>query len=334
MRRAIRLSKRGYPAPNPRVGCVIVRDGRIVGEGWHDACGGPHAEVVALEQAGSLARGASVYVTLEPCNHAGRTAPCSQALIHAGVGKVCFACPDPNPIAAGGGGALRTAGIAVEDGLLGDEARAANTRFLRAMELGRPYVVLKVAMSLDGRVTRGPGTERWITGELARREGHRLRAECGAVLVGRGTVEADNPRLTARLRGVRNQPLRVILDPAGRLSPDRRVFREAGSAWNVTGPGAGGDVEIGWASPGRLDLAGLLKRLFESGQTGLLVEGGPCTWASFLDAGLVDRIEMFVAPIVLGGGALWSEGLATSMAFRCLRVRRLGGDLQISLEPA
>src|SRR5579885_2122161 len=205
MRRAIELSKNGFPAPNPHVGCVIVKNGEIVGEAYHDHAGAPHAEVVALTQAREKANGADVFVTLEPCNHQGRTGPCSQALIQAGVANVTAACLDPNPKAKGGLKALKESGVKVSHGLMQKEASAANEVFLKSMEQRSPYLVGKVAMSLDGRVAMPNGDSKWITNEASRAIGHRLRAECGAVLVGRNTVARDNPHLTARVEGVVNQ---------------------------------------------------------------------------------------------------------------------------------
>ena len=228
MRRALDLAERGRwtVSPNPLVGCVLVRDGEVVGEGWHERAGQAHAEVRALDQAGDRARGADVYVTLEPCAHQGRTGPCSAALLRAGVARVFVALADPNPLAAGGGEALRAAGIAVEVGLGQDEARRQNEVFLHALATGRPLVVVKAAVSLDGRIAAADGTSRWLTGEAARQRVHRLRAEVDAVVVGSGTVLADDPALTCRLEGA-PQPLRVVLDGRGRTPPDASLLDAA-----------------------------------------------------------------------------------------------------------
>lgn len=333
MRRAVQLSRRGFPAPNPHVGCVLVRDGEIVGEGYHHHAGGPHAEVVALRQAGGRAKRATAYVTLEPCNHYGRTPPCSLALREAGVARVVVACPDPNPRAAGGASALREAGIPVETGFLEAEAAAANVQFLTAMRLRRPYVVVKAAASLDGRIALPSGESQWITGPAARRAAHRLRAECGAVLVGRRTVEADDPRLTARIPGVVNQPLRVVLDPDGRLSPEAKAFDGEAPTLRVTRA----DGLAAWTPEG-FDLPSLLASLFERGVLGLLVEGGAATISGFVRAGLVDRLELFLGPKVLGAGPSWLEDagigvLADAPTFGLGKSRRLNDDLWLSFVP-
>jgi diaminohydroxyphosphoribosylaminopyrimidine deaminase/5-amino-6-(5-phosphoribosylamino)uracil reductase len=215
MWRALELAERGRAtvSPNPMVGCVILADGEVVGEGWHHVAGGPHAEVVALHEAGERARGATVYVTLEPCAHTGRTPPCVDALLRAGIGRIVIAATDPNPVAAGGADALRRAGIAVDVGLLRDEAVQRNAVFLHGVRRRRPYVWCKGAVSLDGRVTAADGTSQWLTGGPARRRAHELRAQVDAVLVGSGTLLADDPRLTVRLDGWTGpQPLRVVVD--------------------------------------------------------------------------------------------------------------------------
>lgn len=336
MARAIRLSRRGFPAPNPHVGCVIVKDGQVVGEGWHSYAGGPHAEVVALSAAGPETKGATAYVTLEPCNHTGRTGPCSRSLIHAGVREVVFACQDPNSRASGGAEALRVAGVRVSAGLLEEEAREANIRFMRSHELGRPYVLLKAAVSLDGRIALPSGESRWITGEAARKAAHRLRAEMGCVLVGGGTVVKDDPSLTARLRGVKNQPVRVVLDPEAAIPATRKVFSDGLPTLRIVAPGKQG-IEIPLLD-GAFDLHRLLGELWGRDVNGILVEGGAATLSSFLAAGLADRIELFVAPVVLGAGPSWIEGglteeLAHAPRFRLVGTQRLGEDLRLSYEP-
>lgn len=320
MRRAIALSRRGFPAPNPHVGCVLVRDGQIVGEGFHRYAGAPHAEAMALSVAGEAARGATAYVTLEPCNHYGRTPPCSEGLLKADVARVVVACADPNPRAAGGAQRLREAGVPVEIGVLESEAAAANEQFLFAIQRKRPYVVVKAAASLDGRIALPSGESQWITGAAARREGHRVRAELGAVLVGRRTVELDDPHLTARIPGVHNPPLRVVLDPHARLTGKERVFDGAAPTRHVTGT---------------IDLRDLLQDLFKNGVTGLLVEGGATTIAGFVRQGLVDAYELFVAPKLLGDGPAWIQGLdlprlADAPQLRIESVKRVGPDLRIS----
>ncbi len=337
MRRAIELSRHGFPSPNPHVGCVIAVDGEMVGKGFHDHAGGPHAEVVALEQAGPKARGADVYVTLEPCNHQGRTPPCSNALIAAGVASVTAATLDPNPKAAGGLAVLSEAGIQVSSGLLESEARAANEMFMTAMESGRPFVVGKVAMSLDGRVALPNGESKWITSETSRMEGHRLRAECGAVLVGRNTVVRDDPVLTARLDGVVNQPIRIVLDPNSALSGLEKVFGHDAPTWHVTKhPLRENQIEAPMKED-RLDLLALLKDFHKRGVTGLLVEGGPITLGHFLKAGLIDRLEVFIAPKALGAGPSWLgvgvDSLANAYQFKVKVAKQLEDDLWISYRP-
>jgi diaminohydroxyphosphoribosylaminopyrimidine deaminase/5-amino-6-(5-phosphoribosylamino)uracil reductase len=292
---AIDASLVGFPAPNPHVGCVIARGGEIVAVGYHDHAGGPHAERVALDIAGPKAEGADVFVTLEPCNHHGRTPPCSEALIKARVGRVFVACSDENPRAAGGAARLREAGIEVTVGLLADEAAAANLRFVTAQRLKRVHVTVKGACSLDGRIALPSGESQWITGEDSRMAGHALRADCGAVLVGYRTVLADDPELTARIDGVVNQPLRVVLDPDNRLTGKERVFNHRAETLHVRGR--------------PIDLGLLAADLYQKGQIGLLVEGGARTIGQFFQARLVDLVEVFVAPKILGDGPSWVEGM-------------------------
>lgn len=324
MRRAIALSRNGFPAPNPHVGCVIVQGSEIVGEGFHDHAGGPHAEQVALDRAGARAEGADVYVTLEPCGHFGRTPPCADALVAARVGRVIVACRDPNPRAAGGVSRLEEAGIEVVTGFEEDGAAAANDLFLEAMKLRRPVVVVKAAASLDGRSALASGESKWITGEEARSLGHRLRAECGAVLVGYRTVMADDPELTARIEGVWNQPLRVVIDPDDRLTGKERVFNDKAETRHVTGR--------------PIDLHALLRDLYASGRIGLLVEGGPRTIGTFFSERLVDRVELFVSPKLVGNGPAWLEGFETPdlrsvPSLGAVQVSAAGNDLHISGRP-
>lgn len=321
---AIEASRGGFPAPNPHVGCVLVSaTGGLVATGYHDHAGAPHAEAMALQLAGEAARGCTAYVTLEPCNHFGRTPPCAQALIRAGVRRVVIACPDPNPKAAGGATTLREAGISVDwCEEMRSEAELANRQFLFAMKHRRPRVTLKAAASLDGRIALPSGESQWITGEEARSAGHRLRAECGAVLVGRRTVELDNPQLTARIEGVVNQPLRIVLDPQNSLSGKERVFDKEAPSRHVTG---------------EIDLGGLLEDLFSGGVTGLLIEGGATTASAFVRAGLVDRFELFLAPKLLGTGPTWLGDIGLTQLELAQRgeivsVERRGNDVQISVD--
>lgn len=328
MRRAVVLSRRGFPAPNPHVGCVIVRGGAVVGEGWHEAAGQPHAEAMALAAAGDRARGATVFVTLEPCAHHGRTPPCADALVRAGVAAVHVACADPNPTAAGGAARLREAGIDVTVGLGEAAAARANVQFLHAMQTRLPYVVLKAAITVDGRMARADGTSKWITGPEARAEAHRLRAECGAVLVGRGTVEADDPLLTARITGVQNQPLRVVLDPSWRLAGREWRVLDGSAPFLWLGHGEPPDSRGTSVEPG---LGAALQAVWETGATGLLVEGGPKVLASFWRQGICDRLDLFVGPSLFGGGPRFDADPERRLRLR--RARRFGPDLHLTYEP-
>lgn len=323
MARAIELSRNGFPAPNPHVGCVIERDGEIVGEGFHDHAGGPHAEVNALAQAGQKAKGATAYVTLEPCNHHGRTGPCSEALLNAGVARVVIACPDLNPRAMGGAQRLREAGVEVVEGVMLQEAREANEMWITAVERKRPYIVVKAAMTLDAQIAMHNGESKWITGEAARKQAHMLRAECGTVLVGRKTVEWDDPALTVRHVEVVNQPTRIVLDPKASLPKTKQVFNDAAPTIHVTGT---------------IDLPGLMDDLYTQGIVGILVEGGAVTIGSFFQHGLVDRLELFYAPKVLGDGLGWVSGfgvpsLEQAPRFTITRTQMLEPDLWVTARP-
>lgn len=327
LRRAIELAGRSpLPDPNPRVGAVLVApDGRVVGEGWHHGAGTPHAEVEALRAAGAEARGATAYVSLEPCNHTGRTGPCASALLEAGVSRVVYAQPDPDPAAAGGGETLRAAGVAVSDGLLAAEAEAVNRVWTRAVRLGRPCVTWKVAATLDGRTAAADGTSQWITSPEARADVHRLRAGCGAVVVGTGTALADDPRLTVRDADgtlAARQPLRVVLGdrdvPAGaRLHSD-----EAPTLF----------------LPGH-DPSAALATLGRAGIRHVWLEGGATLAAAFLRAGLVDEMVVYLAPLLLGSGRpvvgdLGIGTLADALHLELVDVTRVGTDLRLTLAPA
>jgi diaminohydroxyphosphoribosylaminopyrimidine deaminase/5-amino-6-(5-phosphoribosylamino)uracil reductase len=354
MSRAFELAEKGRytVSPNPMVGAVLVKNGRVVGEGWHRRAGGPHAEVVALRKAGALARGADLYVTLEPCAHHGRTPPCADALVAAGVTEVVFAARDPNPLVAGRGArALRRAGVAVSAGTPGERARSLrqNERFFVSMAARRPYVLAKWAATLDGKIASASGKSRWITGEAARRRAMLLREELDAVLVGARTVAADDPLLTRRLGANRVTPhCRIVLD--GRLSAPEsaRLFRRpegviVATALPESHPKArrlaGRGVQV-WSLPGRrrgeVDLRRLLAGLLENGVTSLLVEGGATTHAAFLSAGLVDRFAIFLAPRILGGGrapsAVAGRGfsLATAPRLEDVEIERVGEDLLVT----
>lgn len=324
MRRALELAERGRRtvSPNPLVGCVVVRDGAVVGEGWHAAAGGPHAEVVALRAAGEAARGSAVYVTLEPCAHAGRTGPCTEALLAAGVRRIVAALEDPHPTARGGAAALRAAGVEVVVGPLAEEAAWANRVFLHGLATGRPYIVLKAAVSLDGRIAAADGTSQWLTGPPARERSHVLRAEVDAVLVGSGTVLADDPLLTVRLPGYDGpQPLRVVLDRRGRVPRTVQVF-DASAPTLVL---ADADLEV------------VLARLWDRDVRSILVEGGATIAGAFLRAGLVDELRCHVAPLLLGEKGLplvIGDGIATLSEAHRLRLHaleRAGDDALLTL---
>lgn len=339
MRRAIDLAARGLQTtlPNPVVGCVLLSpDGVVVGEGWHERAGGPHAEVVALAEAGERARGATAAVTLEPCDHTGRTGPCSQALLAAGVRRVLVAVPDPSAQAAGGADRLRAAGVEVVLGVLAEEAGAGNEPWLTAIRRGRPFVTWKFAASLDGRVAAADGTSRWITGEEARADVHRLRAEVDTMLVGIGTVLADDPLLTVRdAEGTpaRRQPLRVVVDSAGRTPPGARVRDGAAPTWIATA------AEVGADSEGRVDLPALMAALHAAhGRRHVLLEGGPRLAGAMVAAGLVDRVVAYLAPVLLGAGpaVLADAGITTiDRAWRLdpVDVRRVGADVRVLARP-
>jgi diaminohydroxyphosphoribosylaminopyrimidine deaminase/5-amino-6-(5-phosphoribosylamino)uracil reductase len=305
MERALELAARGrgHVSPNPMVGAVVVDvEGRVVGEGWHRRLGGGHAEVEALKEAGGRASGATVYVTLEPCNHYGRTPPCTAALLDAGVARVVAATRDPNPRVAGAGlDALRAAGLEVASGVAEEAARRLNASFFTWALRGRPRVTLKTAISLDGRIACRTGHSQWITGPAARRRVHLERAEHDAILVGVGTILADDPRLDVRLDGEWRSPRRVILDSRGRTPPAARAL--PGALLYCTGAGR---TDAEWvtvaADPeGRPRLDAVLADLGARSVTSLLVEGGGRVAASFLSAGLVDRLLAFVAPRVITG---------------------------------
>ncbi|MGW1061247.1 bifunctional diaminohydroxyphosphoribosylaminopyrimidine deaminase/5-amino-6-(5-phosphoribosylamino)uracil reductase RibD [Micromonospora rubida] len=339
MRRAIALAARGLgtASPNPVVGCVLLDpDGEVVGEGFHAYAGGPHAEIVALAQAGQRARGGTAVVTLEPCDHTGRTGPCSHALITAGVARVVVAVPDPDPVAAGGAATLRAAGVRVEFGVRAAEAEAGNVAWLTSVRRGWPYVVWKFAATLDGRSAAADGTSMWITSEDARADVHALRGTVDAVIAGVGTVLADDPRLTVRnLRDgtlAIRQPLRVVVDSLGRTPAGARVRDGAAETWIATAAQVGADPD------GRVDLPALLAELHRRGVRAALLEGGPSLAGAFLAAGLVDRVVGYVAPRLLGAGptALAGAGVTTiadAIDLELTDVTQVGTDLRITALP-
>lgn len=349
MARALRLAERGLytTQPNPRVGCVIVKGGEVIGEGAHLRAGEPHAEVHALRVAGERARGAELFVTLEPCSHHGRTPPCADALIAAGVARVWVAMQDPNPQVAGAGIArLRAAGIAVETGLLAGEAERLNRGFVSRMRRGRPWLTLKLAASLDGRTAMASGESRWITGAAARADVHRLRAAAGSVMTGVGTVLADDPQLGARdLDFAVRQPDRIVLDSRARVPAGARVWQgEARRFWLVGAPPArspeGVEVlTVPRAADGSLELPAALQALAARGVNEILLEGGPRLAGAVLTQGLADEVLAYLAPTLLGHEArpfAWLPGLdrlAQRIELEFIDMRRVGEDLRLSLRP-
>ncbi len=354
---ALRLARRGagHTSPNPMVGAVVVRKGVIVGRGFHRRVGGPHAEVEALVDAGAAARDATLYVTLEPCNHQGRTPPCTQAVLAAGIGRVVIASLDPNPRVTGGGAEfLRQQGVTVETGLLEAEARKLNEAFFKAITTGLPWVIAKVAATLDGKIATRTGDARWITGEAARAWVHRLRHQVDAILVGRGTVAADDPQLTTRLpRGRGQDPIRIILDSTLSLPVTARVFRNDSPAptWIACTPPApvarrealqagGAEVLVIPGGDHGVHLPELLRVLGGRQVQSLLVEGGAEVFWNFFSQGLVDKAHFCFAPKLVGGGhapgILGGEGVALmrdALSLQGLTVRRLGEDLLVSAYP-
>ncbi len=318
MRMALELAEkaRGRTSPNPLVGAVIVKDGEIVGRGYHQKAGTPHAEIHALREAGEKAAGAALYVTLEPCSHFGRTPPCSEAVIRAGISEVYVAIRDPNPLVAGRGiKRLTGAGIKVHVGLFGDEARRVNEIFIKYITTRIPFVLLKTAMTLDGKIAALTGHARWITGNAAREKVHQLRDQYDAILVGVNTVLADDPALTCRLPGAGYDPVRIILDSRARIPANAQVInQESGAATylavtdkapveriKLLSSGKTRIIRTAMDPDGRVDLRDLLQKLGDMEITSLLVEGGAEVAASFLEAGLVDKIITFIAPKIIGG---------------------------------
>ena len=353
MSRAMALAERGLYTtdPNPRVGCVIARDGVVVGEGFHARAGQPHAEPGALAAAGDKARGATAYVTLEPCNHHGRTPPCTDALIAAGVARVVYGARDPNPRVSGAGEErLRRAGIEVASGLMAEASRELNCGFVKRMEKGRPFVRVKLAMSLDGRTALANGESRWITSDTARKDVQRYRARSSAIVTGIGTVLGDDPAMNVRLPDSDRQPWRVVLDsrlrtpPGSRIvdrdgqllvfasqdDPVRRAALEARSAL----------VEILPAVAGHISLQGVLARLARLEMNEVWVEAGPRLAGAFVREGLFDELVVYVAPSLIGGDAMplvqlpGIEKLDDRLRLRYTDIQQVGDDLRLTLRPA
>ena len=352
MQRAIELARNtlGSASPNPSVGAVIVNDGTIVGEGWTQPAGGPHAEIVALERAGDAARGATIYTTLEPCCHFGRTPPCTTALVKAGIAEVRTAILDPDPRVNGEGIAeMERAGIKVSLGLCADDATQVIESYVHRMTTGLPFVIAKFSMSLDGKIATSSGESQWISGEEALRHAHNLRMTADAVMVGVGTALADDPQLTARDRNntpLERQPLRVVVDSTGRVSPKSKLFSSPGRALVVTSTldkaaesalkGVGADVVRFPGGDGRVDIGALMPFLVELGVNSVLVEGGGTLLASLIEHGLVSKVEAIVAPMLIGGQSALTpvEGdgvdrLKDALRLDNVTVGRLGNDIHI-----
>lgn len=354
MRLALELAKKGegFTSPNPLVGAVLVKDGEIVGTGYHARAGLPHAEIMALREAGEKAQGATLYVNLEPCCHHGRTGPCTEAIIAAKIRKVVVAMADPNPLVAGKGIArLRQAGVEVAAGVLEAEAGRLNEVFSKYITIGLPFVVLKAAMSLDGKIATRMGESRWITSEQARIFGHRLRHRYDAILAGVGTVLADNPSLTARLpEGGGRDPVRVVLDSSARTPPGAKIINQASAAPTLIAvtpkapaervaalKEAGAEVLV--LPPdekGRVNLPLLIKELGSREITSVLVEGGAEVHASALNAGIVDKVAWFIAPRIIGGkeapGPVGGQGAGRpdeAIPLQNVSVQRIGEDIYV-----
>ncbi|MEP6972556.1 MAG: bifunctional diaminohydroxyphosphoribosylaminopyrimidine deaminase/5-amino-6-(5-phosphoribosylamino)uracil reductase RibD [Actinomycetota bacterium] len=356
MRRAIELAQlgRGLVSPNPMVGAVVVRGDEIVGEGWYEGPRGrPHAEVLALQHAGDRARGATLYCTLEPCDHHGSTPPCTELVISSGVSRVVVAAGDPNPIVDGRGLVrLRAAGIELLEGILAGDAHRLNEAFERHVTTGLPFVTWKSAASLDGRTAAHDRSAKWITGEAARDDAQRLRAAADAIVVGAGTAIADDPSLTVRLPGYAGRPpLRVLVDASGRTPADARIFDDRAPTIVATGPrvdrksvdawtAAGADVEVfEEEDSGGVSLPELLANLGKRDVQGLLVEGGATLAWSFVRERLVDRVVLYLAPKLVGGalapGVLMGDGFApigNALALEIVSVDRIGDDVRVEAD--
>jgi diaminohydroxyphosphoribosylaminopyrimidine deaminase/5-amino-6-(5-phosphoribosylamino)uracil reductase len=347
MEQALELAGRGLytTTPNPRVGCVVVREGTVVGTGWHEKAGMPHAEVLALKAAGARSRGATLYVNLEPCSHHGRTPPCVDAIVEAGVKRVVAAIQDPNPKVAGAGFAkLRAAGVAVEQGLIEEEARELNIGFFARMTRGRPWMRMKIAASLDGRTALANGRSQWITGEAARADGHRWRARACAVLTGFGTVRDDDPQLNVRGVDTPRQPLKIVVDSKFETSPSARLLKEGKTL--VVGAAndekriaalkaAGAEVVIIPNDSGKVELFKLMEELARRELNEIHVEAGAKLNGSLLQAGVVDELLVYLAPRVIGdsGRGMFAlpelTELSQASALKIREVERIGADLRI-----
>lgn len=357
MKRAIELAERGLgsTSPNPAVGCVIINNGGVVGEGWHEYAGGPHAEVNALNAAGRAAYGAIMYVTLEPCNIHGKTPPCTAAIIEAGINTVIVAAGDPNPAVNGRGiSELRNAGIKVETGVMAAEAELMNEAYNKYITIGLPFVLMKVAMSADGRIATKTGSSRWITGEDSRRRVHLMRSRADALITGIGTIIADNPRLDARVDGtLPHQPTRVIVDGRGRIPVDSVVIASANETATIVATtdmmsveksqqlaAEGAEVLVVPKTDDRIDLSKLLRELGQRGICSVMLEAGSALSSAFITEKLPDKYVFFMAPKLIGGDAAMGfyggRGIedineATALEFRT--VEKVGEDIMIEAYP-
>ena len=355
MERALALAGRGRGrvSPNPQVGAVVVSsDGRVVGEGWHEGPGRPHAEAVALEAAGAAASGATLYTSLEPCTHFGRTPPCTAAILRAGISRVVAAMRDPNPVVDGGGFAeLRAGGVEVRDGVLAEEAGRQNEAFVKHVRTGLPFVVWKMAASLDGKVAARDGSSRWITGEAARADVHRLRAWSDAIVVGAGTALVDDPSLTVRQPGYAGRPpVRVLVDARGRVPATGDLFDDAAPtlvAATALAPAerraewaaAGAEVVVYGAEGGGVPLAELMADLGKRDVQGVLLEGGPTLAFAAVEEGVVDKVMVYLAPKLIGGeeaptvlGGRGFSPIANAVALRLRAFDRVGEDLRVEAD--
>jgi len=359
MRMALGLARkgRGRTTPNPMVGAVVVRGKAAVGKGYHRRAGEPHAEVLALRQAGKKAKGATLYLNLEPCDHFGKTPPCTQAILKAGIQRVVAGMRDPNPLVSGRGfRRLKRAGVRVDVGLLEGECRELNAPFGKFISTGNPFVILKAAVSLDGKVATKSGDSRWISGGASRKYVHRLRSDVDAVMVGVGTVRRDDPLLNVRLAGRKNprHPLRIIVDSRLRIPADSRIVRTAAEFPTLVAATPSAPLKrVDWLKKkrvevlvvrrnrrGRVSLLALLKELGSRGIQSILLEGGPTLNASAWEEKIVDRVLLFIAPKVIGGretsGMIGGEGVGkvkNARRVEILRVRRMGPDLLIEAKP-
>lgn len=348
MHRALKLAARGRTSPNPMVGAVVVRNGEIVGEGYHPRVGEPHAEVFALRDAGEQARGATMYVTLEPCCHHGRTPPCTQAVIGAGISEVYAAMADPDPrVSCKGFAELETAGVKVHHPLLEEEARKLNEAYIKHRLTGMPFVILKSAMSLDGKIATRIGDSKWISSEKSRAYAHKIRSRVDAILVGGNTARADNPTLTARLGKKVYYPTRVIVSRSGDLPETLPMMEQPGATIIASSPDAnvsslrklersGARILTLGGPGGRFSIAELLKELGELGYLSVLIEGGGDVAASALQERVVDKVLYFYAPKIIGGreaispvGGEGAETVAQSITVRDMQVRRFGEDIAV-----